>query len=42
MAKAFGIPTTGELNIKNLIDICKVYKGLNENARYSSLAHITK
>lgn len=27
--KAFGLKTSSEVNIKNLIDICKVYKGLN-------------
>lgn len=37
--KAFGIKNK-DLVIKNLVDICKVYKCLNTKTRYSSLAHI--
>ena len=42
MAKAFGLKRTEDLKIKNLVDLCKVYKGIYPESRYSSLAHICK
>lgn len=39
---AFGVDPKKEIRIKKLVDICKVYKSLHPDSKYSSLAHICK